>query len=108
MRDRVVFVSLNSQRLSGLAASEAMVPAVPDAIVAVTLNVFGSIRARDPSPHTGAHRLSKAETIPPHGLLRPATGSIVLLVLTSIFSSRSFAGTNTSVEKKIQSGRSAI
>ena len=74
MRDKVVFESVNSQILSALAASEPCTSAVPDAIVATTLNVFGSIRTSDPSPHAGAQRLPKAETMPPHGLLRPAIG----------------------------------
>ena len=44
MRDKVVFASVNSQMLSALAASDPLTSAVPEAIVAVTLNVFGSIR----------------------------------------------------------------
>jgi hypothetical protein len=108
MRDKVVFASVNSQMLSALAASESGTSAVPDAIVAVTLNVFGSIRASVPSPQAGVQRLPKAETIPPQALLRPATGSAILLVLTSILSRWSLAGTNTVVEKKIQSGLAGV
>src|SRR5580658_2914096 len=108
MRDKVVFASVNSQMLSALAAREPLTSAVPLMIVAVTLNVFGSIRAKDPSPHAGTQRLPRAKAIPPHGLFRGATGSLLLFVLTSILSRRSLAGTNMSVEKKIQSGRSGV
>src|ERR1700722_3051036 len=108
MRDKVVLASVNSQMLSGLAASDPLMSAVPEAIVAVTLNVWGSIRASVPSPHAGAQRLPKAETIPPHAFFRPATGSAILLVLISILSRWSLAGTSTAVEKKIQSGLSGV
>ena len=78
--------------------------ATPVAIVAVTLNVFASTRASEDVPQTGTHKLSKAEAMPPHGLLKPPIGSSFLFVFGSILSTLSFPCAKAEAEKNSQSG----
>src|ERR1039457_688285 len=104
MRESVILSSVRSQMLSAEAATAWAAFATPEGIVAVTLNVFGSMRAIEAAPQTGAQRLLKAETIPPHGLFRSLMGSPFLLVFGSIFSRVSLAGAKTDAEKNTHSG----
>src|ERR1700710_1286954 len=92
MRDRVSLLSVSSQTLSALAAMEPRISAAPDLIVAVTLNVFGSRRCKDPSPQVGTHRLPNAVTAPPQGFCNPVMASPGLLSLVAIFWKPSLVG----------------
>ena len=92
IRASVSRASVSSQMLSELAAMEPLISAAPLAIVAVIFEVFASIRCRAPSPQVGTQRLPKADTMPPQGFFRPASGSPGLLVRVSILSSLSPAG----------------
>src|ERR1700730_6228638 len=104
MRERVVLSSVKSQMLSSLAAITPRTLDTPATIVWVTLKVFASLRASEDVPQTGAHKLPKAEAMPPQGFIKPAMVSAFLFVFGSILSIESLPGAKAESPKKIHSG----